>query len=179
MFSLQAMSVQFLFLRKTNKMKIRKLTPENHDKTSALLRQAFPGSSFEVQLVENFHKNGKAVHEWVCIHANKIIGYIAFKTANNDSDICGLHLAPLAVKPEFQKQGVASELLRFAMRQEVIKVKTVFVLGDPIFYQKFGFELCVTPICPFDRNNTHFLSIRNNTYSKFTVGYESEFNSGA
>ncbi|SVD16427.1 uncharacterized protein METZ01_LOCUS369281, partial [marine metagenome] len=37
-------------------MKIHKFTPENHDKTSALLRQAFPGSSFEVQLVENFHK---------------------------------------------------------------------------------------------------------------------------
>ena len=58
---MQAMSVQFLFLRKTNKMKIHKFTPENHDKTSALLRQAFPGSSFEVQLVENFHKNGNNI----------------------------------------------------------------------------------------------------------------------
>jgi putative acetyltransferase len=115
----------------------------------------------------------------VCIHANKIIGYIAFSNAYNGSDICGLHLAPLAVKPEFRKQGIASELLRFALRQEVIKVKTVFVLGDPIFYQKFGFEHCVMPVCPLDKNNAHFLSIRNNTSSQFTVGYESEFNSGA
>ncbi len=157
-------------------MKIRKLTFENYAKTYALLRQAFPGRTFEVQLVEKFHKNGKAVHEWVCIHTNRIIAYIAFSNAYNGTDICGLHLAPLAVKPEFQKQGIGEELLRFTLRQDVIKLNTIFVLGNPSFYKKFGFEPCVTPICPFDKKNVHFLSIRNNTYGQFTVGYEPEFN---
>lgn len=157
-------------------MKIRKLIPENYGKASALLQQAFPASTYEVQLVENFHKNGKAVHEWVCIHVNKIIAYIAFSKAYDGSDVCGLHLAPLAVKPEFQRQGIGSELLRFALRQPVIKEHTLFVLGDPGFYQKFGFEPCAMPICPFDKRNAHFLSIRNNTSSQFIVGYESEFN---
>jgi putative acetyltransferase len=156
-------------------MKIRKLTPENYLKTTALLRQAFPGSNYEVKLVENFHKHGKAVHEWVAIHTNRIIAYIAFSKAFNGSDVCGLHLAPLAVKPEFQRQGVGSELLRFALRQEVIKASTIFVLGDSGFYQKFGFESCEMPVCPFDKNNAHFSSIRNSTSNQFTVGYESEF----
>jgi len=156
-------------------MKIRKLTSENYSKVSALLGLAFPGSSYEVRLFEKLHKNNKTMHEWVCIHTNKIIAYIAFTNAYNDVDVCGLHLAPLAVKPEFQKQGVGSELLRFALRQVVIKESTIFVLGDPIFYQKFGFDPCTTPICPFDKNNAHFLSIRNKTQSQFTVGYESEF----
>ncbi|MDD2389600.1 MAG: N-acetyltransferase [Desulfobacterales bacterium] len=157
-------------------MKIRKLTAENYDKVSALLRQAFPDSTYEVQLVEKFHQNDKAVHEWVCIHTNTIIAYIAFSNAYNGDNVCGLHLAPLAVAPEFQKQGIGSELLRFALRQAVIKEQTIFVLGDPNFYQKFGFDPCVIPICPFDKKNTHFLSIRNKPYSQFTVGYESEFN---
>ena len=160
-------------------MKIRKLTPENYAKASALLRQAFPGSTFEVQLVENFHKNGKDVHEWVCVHTNRIIAYIAFSNAYDGSAVCGLHLGPLAVKPEFQKQGIGSELLRFALRQDVIKENTIFVLGDPGFYQKFGFEPCASPICPFDNNNGHFLSIHNNTSRRFTVGYESEFDIGS
>lgn len=121
----------------------------------------------------------KAVHEWVCIHLNKIIAYIAFSNAYNGSAVCGLHLAPLAVKPEFQKQGIGSELLRFALRQDVIKANTFFALGDPGFYQKFGFKPCAIPVCPFDKNNGHFLSIRNNTSSRFTVGYEPEFNIGA
>ena len=160
-------------------MKIRKLTSENFIKASGLLRQAFPGSAYEVQLVEKLHENGKAMHEWVCIHTNKIIAYIAFSNAYNGSDVCGLHLAPMAVKPEFQKQGIGSELLRFALRQAVIRESTIFVLGAPIYYQKFGFELCSKPICPFDKKNAHFLSIRNNTQRQFTVGYEPEFNSGA
>ena len=160
-------------------MKIRELTPKNYVKASALLRQAFPGSTYEVQLVENLHKNGRAVYEWVCLHTNKIIAYIAFTNAYKGSAVCGLHLAPLAVKPEFQKQGIGPELLRFALRQDVIKANTVFVLGDPDFYQKFGFQLCSMPICPFDKNNAHFLSIRNNTDSPFTVGYEAEFKIGA
>jgi len=156
-------------------MKIRKLTPENYVKASALLQQAFPGSTYEVKLVENFHKNDTAVHEWVCIHINRVIAYIAFSNAYNGSDVCGLHLAPVAVKPEFQKQGIGSELIRFALRQNAIKENTIYVLGDPGFYKKFGFEPCVMPICPFDENNAHFLSIRNNTSSQFTVGYEPEF----
>jgi len=158
-------------------MKIRKLTSENFIKASGLLRQAFPGSAYEVQLVEKLHENGKAMHEWVCIHTNKVIAYIAFSNAYNGSDVCGLHLAPMAVKPEFQKQGIGSELLRFALRQAVIRESTIFVLGAPIYYHKFGFELCSKPICPFDKNNAHFLSIRNNTQRQFTVGYEPEFNS--
>ncbi len=160
-------------------MKIRKLTPENYDKASALLRQAFPRSTYEVQLVENFHNNGTDVYEWVAIHINRVIAYIAFSKAYDDTGVCGLHLAPLAVKPEFQRQGVGSELLRFALRQDVIKANTIFVLGAVGFYQRFAFEPCVTPVCPFDKNNAHFLSLRNEASSQFTVGYEPEFYEGA
>jgi len=160
-------------------MKIRKVTQELHGKASALLRNAFPGSNYEVQLVENFHKNGRDVHEWVCIHTNKVVAYIAFSKAYNGTEVCGLHLAPLAVKPEFQRQGIGSELLRFALRQDVVKANTLFVLGNPGFYKKFGFEPCVIPVCPFDKKNAHFLSIRNSAATQFTVGYEPEFSAGA
>lgn len=159
-------------------MKIRKLTPEYYVKASALLQQSFPGSTYEVQLVENFHKNRTLVHEWVSIHTNRVIAYIAFSQAYHGSAVCGLHLAPLAVKPEFQKQGIGSELLRFALRQDVIKESTIFVLGAPGFYQRFGFEPCAAPLCPFDKGNGHFLSIRNKIMTAFTVGYEAEFNLG-
>ena len=157
-------------------MKIRKVTPELHTKSSALLRQTFPRSTYEVNLVEAFHKHETDIHEWVCIHVNRVIAYIAFSNAyDNNEKVCGLHLAPLAVKPEFQKQGIASELMRFALRQEAIKSSTLFVLGAPKFYKKFGFTSCANPICPFDKNNSHFLSLRNTESTAFTVGYESEF----
>lgn len=160
-------------------MKIQKVSIENRPKVYALLQRAFPGSNYEAALVEKLHEHGRAIHEWACIHVGKVIAYIAFTNAYHGSDICGLHLAPMAVAPDFQKQGVGSELLRFALRQEAVKSQPLFVLGEPGYYQRFGFEPCSLPICPFDKNNAHFLSIRNSTATSFIVGYEPEFKTAA
>jgi len=159
-------------------MKIRKLTPDNHTKVTALLRQVFPGSYYEEQLAASLRKNEKMMYEWACIHRNMVVAYIAFSNAYNGADVCGLHLAPIAVKPEFQHQGIGSELLRFALRQKIIKESTLYVLGNPGFYGNFGFESCVNPICPFAKKNKNFLSIRNDESARFTVGYEPEFTNG-
>ncbi|MBA3011866.1 MAG: N-acetyltransferase [Proteobacteria bacterium] len=156
-------------------MKIRKPDLEIRPKVLALLVSAFPKSRYEAGLVEQFHVNETPIHEWACIHINRVIAYIAFSNAYNGSKICGLHLAPLAVAPQFQRQGVGSELMKFALRQESIKNSPVFVLGDPKFYRRFGFESCTIPICPFDKNNKHFLAIGNPPTSRFIVGYEPEF----
>lgn len=160
-------------------MKIQKLSKEHRPKAYALLRNAFPGSDYEAGLVQKLHENNKPLHEWVCLHTGKAIAYIAFSNAYNGNQVCGLHLAPMGVSPEFQKQGVGAELLRFALRQEAIKSQPLFVLGAPGFYKKFGFEPCSMPICPFDKNNAHFLSIRNEASRDFTVGYEPEFKPAA
>lgn len=156
-------------------MKIRKVTDENLAKAVGLLHAAFPGSEYEAQLVKNLHSHGKSIHDWVCLHTNKVIAYVGFSPAYQGTAVCGLHLGPMAVHPEFQRQGVGSELLRYALRQEPVNSSALFVLGSPGFYQRFGFALCRTPLCPFDNNNAHFLSIRNETANPFTVGYEPEF----
>lgn len=156
-------------------MKIQNVTIENRAKVYALLRRAFPGSDYEAELVQKLHENGKPLHEWVCIHSGKVIAHIAFSNAYHGSEVCGLHLAPMAVAPEFQGQGAGSELLRFALRQEPIKSQPLFVLGEPGFYKRFGFEPCSQPVCPFDNNNAHFLSMRCNVSTRFIVGYEPEF----
>jgi putative acetyltransferase len=160
-------------------MKIQKLTVENRAKVYALLHRAFPGSDHEAGLVQKFHENGRVIHEWVCIHTNRVIAYIAFSNAYHGNNICGLHLAPMAVAPDFQKQGVGTELLRFALRQEAINNQSLFVLGAPGYYQRFGFEPCSMPICPFDTNNAHFQSMRNTVATSFILGYEPEFKAAA
>ena len=160
-------------------MKIQKVTPESRPKVYALLQRAFPGSSYETLLVQKFHENNRPIHEWVCIHTNKVIAYVAFSNAYNGKQPCGLHLAPMAVAPDFQKQGVGSELLRFALRQEAIKQQPLFVLGEPAYYARFGFEPCSQPVCPFDQGNAHFLSMRNSGAVSFEVGYEPEFKTAA
>jgi putative acetyltransferase len=160
-------------------MKIQKVTMETRPKVYGLLQRAFPGSDYEAALVRKLHENGRPVHEWVCLHVNKAIAYIAFSNAYHGKEVCGLHLAPMAVSPEFQRQGVGTELLSFALRQEAIKSQSLFVLGEPGYYRRFGFEPCSAPLCPFDTNNAHFLGMRNSVAASFMVGYEPEFRSTA
>lgn len=156
-------------------MKIQKLSIENRPKVYGLLQRAFPKSDYEARLVQRLHENNRSMHEWVCIHVNKAIAYIAFSPAYHGREVCGLHLAPMVVAPDFQRQGVGTELLQYALRQAEIKSQPLFVLGQPGYYSRFGFETCSQPVCPFDTDNAHFLSMRNNVDSSFIVGYEPEF----
>ena len=160
-------------------MKIRPPAIEDRPRVSALLRQAFPEGNYEEKLIENLHKNSKPLHEWVGIHKGKVVAYIAYSRAFHDDRVCGLHLAPLAVAPNMQYQGIGTEMLNFSLRQKEIREQTLFVLGDPKYYEKFGFKLCRIPFCPFDRGNKHFLAMRNRAENEFTVGYEPEFLIGA
>ncbi len=160
-------------------MKIQPVTEETRAKVYALLRRAFPGRDQEAELVRKLHDNGRPVQEWVCLHTNKAIAYIAFTNAYRGKEVCGLHLAPMAVIPEFQKQGVGTQLLNFALRQESIRSRPLFVLGTPGYYRRFGFAPCSSPLCPFDKNNAHFLSLRNEATGSFVIGYEPEFKPAA
>ena len=156
-------------------MKIRKVTEDTLPKVLGLLKQAFARSNREVALIEKLHKSNSEIDEWVCIHINKVIGYIAFTKAYDGDAVCGLHLTTLAVKPEYQNQGIGAELIRFALRQDKIKSQTLFVLGKAEYYEPFGFTRCSNPVCPFTNKKRHFLSLGSSFEHNFTVGYEKEF----
>jgi len=74
---------------------------------------------------------------------NAVVGHVAFspvKIDNNDS-LLGYILAPLAVKPDYQKQGVGSKLIESGI-DILLKmgVNILFVYGDPKYYGRFGFS---------------------------------------
>lgn len=157
-------------------MKIRK--PDSEDlqrKAAAVLHRAFPNSKYEERLITNLRARNRKVYEWVAIHRNLVIGYIAFTHAYNDEQIVGLHLAPLAVHPDFQKTGIGTELMQFALRQKEIKDQNIFVLGKPGYYQRFDFKHVTEPVCPFTNNNKNFMLRGCLDEGQFTIGYEKEF----
>jgi putative acetyltransferase len=50
-------------------------------------------------------------------------------------------LAPLAVAPEHQRRGVGSRLVRDGLDAcRALDCALVFVLGEPAYYRRFGFE---------------------------------------
>ncbi len=73
-----------------------------------------------------------------------VVGHIAFSPVTFDSskDLKGYILAPLGVKPEYQKRGIGSKLIENGIELLTRKgVNVLFVYGDPKFYGKFRFKV--------------------------------------
>jgi len=72
-----------------------------------------------------------------------VVGHIAFSpvTVDNNEKWEGYILAPLGVKPEYQKCRIGSKLIESGMERLSEKgVNILFVYGDPKYYGKFGFK---------------------------------------
>ena len=72
-----------------------------------------------------------------------IVGHIAFSpvTIDNNENFQGYILAPLGVKPDWQKRRIGSRLIEYGMGQlSDMEVNVVFVYGDPKYYGRFGFS---------------------------------------
>ena len=72
-----------------------------------------------------------------------VVGHIAFSpvTIESNKSWIGYILAPLGVKPEYQKCRIGSKLIESGLEQlSGMGVNVVFVYGDPKYYGKFGFS---------------------------------------
>jgi putative acetyltransferase len=74
---------------------------------------------------------------------NQVIGYVSYSPIflKSNSSISGYILAPLAVSPEHQKQGVGSNLIKIGIDMLTKDgVGVLLVYGDPDYYGRFGFK---------------------------------------
>lgn len=73
---------------------------------------------------------------------NVVIGHIAFsKVKINGKYIEWYGLAPVSVKPEYQKQGVGSLLVLSGLNAiRELNGKGCVLLGEPEYYKRFGFK---------------------------------------
>ena len=72
-----------------------------------------------------------------------VVGHIAFSpvTVDKNETWTGYILAPLGIKPAYQKRQIGSKLVESGMARLTKKgVNAVFVYGDPGYYGKFGFN---------------------------------------
>lgn len=74
---------------------------------------------------------------------NQVMGYVSYSPIfpSSYTSISGYILAPLAILPNHQKQGVGSNLIKSGI--EILTKQSVDVLlvyGDPNYYGRFGFK---------------------------------------
>ena len=103
------------------------------------------GQAAEATLVDALRKSAELFISLVAVDDNQVVGHILFTPVSLESDdststALGLGLAPMAVLPEYQRQGVGSGLVRAGLREcQRIGVNVVVVLGHPEYYPRFGF----------------------------------------
>jgi putative acetyltransferase len=97
----------------------------------------------EARLVAALQTAGNNAYELVAEREGRIVGHILFSpvTVERGDDGRALGLAPLAVAPEVQGQGIGSALARAALSTLATgPYRAVVVLGDPAYYHRFGFR---------------------------------------
>ena len=122
---------------------VREEQPQDIPAVREVNLQAF-GQTQEADLVDTLRQNCNDSLSLVAVMQNQVVGHILFSPAAIGSEggtVRGMALAPMAVLPQHQRQGIGSELARAGItRLEGSECPFVIVLGHAGYYPRFGFE---------------------------------------
>ncbi len=126
---------------------IREEQPGDASAVRTVNEQAF-GQPEEANIVEKIRANCSDALSLVALDEGEIVGHILFSSATIETDqgpVEGMGLAPMAVQPGCQRQGIGSSLVRRGI--DLLAERScpfVIVLGHPEYYPRFGFERTCT-----------------------------------
>jgi putative acetyltransferase len=104
---------------------------------------AFPTPA-EANLVDALERDGDQMLSLVAVEGGTIVGHILFSrmaVRADEGTLAGLGLAPVAVTPDRQDQGIGSALIDAGLQAaRSIGTEIVFVLGEPAYHGRFGFD---------------------------------------
>jgi len=121
---------------------IRPETPRDLDAIRHVNEQAF-GQKAEADIVEKLRSRGALTLSLVAVRRDEVEGHIAFSpiaVESEGSSFEALALAPMAVLPAYQRQGIGGRLVRAGLEAcRDLGHEIVVVLGHPAYYPRFGF----------------------------------------
>ncbi len=128
-------------------MEIRKSTAGEQPEIETVHIQAFgEKEGLEIaELVNDLFEDETASPflSLVAVKNGKIVGHVLYTNAiirQSDEQVSVQLLAPLAVLPEVQNQGIGTQLIKEGLSQlKESGVELVFVLGHPDYYPRCGF----------------------------------------
>ena len=128
---------------------LRRELPGDQDGVFALHAAAFarPGEAIpqEAVLVQALRAAGDIVPELsiVAEQDGEIVGHVVCSRATVDGQR-SLGLGPLGVHPDRQRRGVGQALMHAVLAAaDALGAPAVFLLGDPAYCQRFGFDLAL------------------------------------
>jgi putative acetyltransferase len=119
---------------------IRHARPTDHAAIRAVVEAAFDKAE-EADLIERLREAGDVMFELVEETEGEIVGHILYSRLWADSLNLYAALAPLAVRPDRQRDGIGKRLTIASIdTAREFGAHAVVVLGHPAYYPKFGFS---------------------------------------
>jgi predicted N-acetyltransferase YhbS len=132
-----------LFMELRLGVTVREETPEDQEAIREVNRQAF-GREDEARLVDALRDGGYARLSLVAEKVGRVVGHVLFSDLPIVMQAGTLHalaLAPVAVLPDRQRQGIGSRLIQEGLRAcAKAGHRAVVVLGHADYYPRFGFS---------------------------------------
>ncbi|MHC5066103.1 MAG: GNAT family N-acetyltransferase [Planctomycetota bacterium] len=120
-------------------MHIRPEQASDHSAIHAVHAASFP-SPYEASLVDALRAADKLSISLVAEVDGKVVGHVAFSPVTVNEKKIGFGLAPVAVIHSHRRKGIAEQLIREGLAAcTKLDCGFVVVLGDPQYYQRFGF----------------------------------------
>jgi putative acetyltransferase len=120
---------------------VRAERAEDHEAIASVVEAAF-GSPDERRLVEAFRASAGYLPELalVAVVGGEVVGHVMFTLTELADGTSILMLSPLAVRPDRQRAGIGSALVRKGLRSAARRTEPLVVVeGDPRYYTRFGF----------------------------------------
>ena len=123
------------------KAAIREGLPTDTVAIERLYSEAFPDEDL-LPLVRDLHGELSGVRSFIAHADEAVLGHVVFTTCGvAGQTVKGALLGPLAVAPAQQRRGIGTAIVRAGLHHlEIAGTTQVFVLGDPAYYGRFGFE---------------------------------------
>ena len=119
-------------------MIVRPAEPADHDAIRQVLLAAFPDAT-EADLVEQLRSGGHAEIELVAELDGAVVGHVLFSPM--EAPFRALALAPVAVIPPRQRNGIGSALIEHG--HDLARQggwQAIFLVGEPEYYSRFGYS---------------------------------------
>jgi putative acetyltransferase len=123
-------------------MKIRAERTDDHAAVRALNKAVFE-SPLESKLVDALREQAEPTISLVAENEGVVVAHVMFSpvTHSDDSGLRVIGLAPMAVSPDRQRQGIGSRLVEAGLTQcREMGFVAAIVLGHPEYYPRFGFR---------------------------------------
>ena len=113
-----------------------------HELTVAAFLEAAHTDHTEQFVVRALRESGALTISLVAVQQDRIIGHVALSPVTiSDGAEDWYGLGPISVLPGHQGQGIGSTLMQAAIEAlENMNARGCVLLGDPGYYQRFGFE---------------------------------------